>query len=141
MSSPLEHLAAGGVTVGDFSNRNIGKTQKGKDVSDATEQSLVELLGSIELSQPATDGGESAFAVEELQFRVIEKLMTFLAANASILPSKETLLAALSRAIDAAFLAINKPLIASLLKPIVKARLLEMAGSLYDSILNPRIEV
>jgi hypothetical protein len=59
------------------------------------------------------------------------------------MPSKEIVLDALSKAIDLAFTALGRPVIANLLKPIVKQQILNAAGAMYDSIFaaEPRTEV
>lgn len=80
----------------------------------------------------------SAMLTAEIQFRILARVLEFLSANAAMLPSKQVLLDALSKAIDAAFTALNKPLISALLKPAVKAQLLAIVGDFYDRIVTPK---
>jgi len=85
-----------------------------------------------------TSDAVSAMLTAEIQFRILARVLEFLSANASMLPSKQVLLDSLSKAIDAAFTALNKPLISALLKPAVKAQLLAIVGDFYDKIVKPQ---
>ena len=108
------------------------------------------VLEMIQMASPvmaeSTSGGAnamtsdavSAMLTAEIQFRILARVLEFLSANAAMLPSKQVLLDALSKAIDAAFTALNKPLISALLKPAVKAQLLAIVGDFYDKIVTPQ---
>jgi hypothetical protein len=120
--------------------------------SQTCESGLQHRLESVHLVSPmmATDATvatamTSAAVAEmlgrEIQFKILSRVMDFLAANAGSLPTKEVLLASLSKAIDAAFTAANKPLISAILKPIIKAQILTIVGNLYDRIFPPAIVV
>lgn len=85
-----------------------------------------------------TSAAVSEMLTQEIQFRILARVLEFLSANAAMLPSKQVLLDALSKAIDAAFTALNKPLISALLKPAVKAQLLAIVGDFYDRIVTPK---
>jgi len=117
--------------------------------SETCESGLQHRLESVHLVSPmmATDStiatamaSESIAAVitQEIQFRILARVLEFLSANASMLPSKQVLLDSLSKAIDSAFTALNKPLISALLKPVVKAQILAIVGDFYDKIVTPQ---
>lgn len=117
-------------------------------MNDEQIQALAIRLQEIEIAEPVLiDGsnGIAALAAAERQIAgsILARFSQFLADNAASLPSKAAVLDMLSKAIDLAFSALNRPLIASLLKPLVKQAILQAAGNLYDSILNttPTIEV
>jgi len=104
---------------------------------------LVFRLQSIEVAESATESiAAPAFMTRQIQASVLSKFARFLADNADLMPSKEIVLEALSKAIDLAFTAFGRPVIAKLLKPIVKQQILVAASAMYDSIFNsPRTEV
>jgi len=85
-----------------------------------------------------TSDSVSAMLTAEIQFRILARVLEFLSANSAMLPSKQVLLDSLSKAIDAAFIAVNKPLISALLKPVVKAQILAIVGDFYDRIVKPQ---
>jgi hypothetical protein len=97
---------------------------------------------SIEMAEHA-DGDETAMALSTrvLQANIMARVAGFLRDHADFAPSRETFLAAVEKAIDLAFTTLNRPFLASLLKPVVKAQVLAAAGALYDSIFTPAIEV
>lgn len=106
------------------------------------QQSLTYSLASIEIAEPAQDGvSDLTVQIQQIKSSIVAKFMEFMAAHADLAPSKEVVLDMLSKAIDTAFTALNKPFIASILKPIVKAQILVLAGQLYDSIFTPQITV
>lgn len=106
------------------------------------QNELIESLESVSVPECANDDGSGVVtATSVLTGQVLARFAAFLAANAGLAPSKEVVLDMLSKAIDAAFIAINRPFIASLLKPIVKAQILTAAGNLYDSIFSAKTEV
>jgi len=120
--------------------------------AETCESGLQHRLESIHLASPVlaesdgalpsmTSAAVSEMLAQEIQFKILSRVMDFLAANAGLLPSKEVLLASLSKAIDAAFTAANKPLISAILKPIIKAQILTIVGNMYDRIVTPAIEV
>lgn len=101
-------------------------------------------LETITLAEAATESISGAiFSRRQIQASVLSKFARFLADNADLMPSKEIVLDALSKAIDLAFTAIGRPVIANLLKPIIKQQILAAAGAIYDSIFSaePRTEV
>ena len=104
--------------------------------------SHMESIGSIELAVTERHGASMVSATRFLQASVLTKFAAFLAENAEFLPSKETVLGLLSKAIDLAFDTLNRPVIANLLKPLVKQQILVAAGAMYDSIFtSTRTEV
>lgn len=115
---------------------------------DSMQAELISRLSSIEVAEHSVEPGVDSgpFMSRQLVSGIISKFAAFLAANADMMPEKKTVLLMLERAIDAAFTAIGRPILASILKPIVKAQILALASDLYDSVFNPpttepRIEV
>jgi hypothetical protein len=101
-------------------------------------------LETITLAEAATESiAASIFSTRQIQASVLSKFARFLADNADLMPSKEIVLDALSKAIDLAFTALGRPVIANLLKPVVKQQILNAAGAMYDNIFSaePRTEV
>lgn len=84
-----------------------------------------------------TQAAFSDILTSELQFRILARVLDFLSTNIASLPSKQVLLDSLSKAIDAAFTAANKPILSAILKPIIKAQILDIVGKLYDRITTP----
>jgi hypothetical protein len=134
------------------------KSQQRENMLDAEtcESGLTHRLESIHLLSPvltsemgvqaAVVGGMTSAAVsemlaQEVQFKILSRVLDFLAANSGSLPTKEVLLASLSKAIDAVFVSVNKPLISAILKPLIKAQILTIVGNLYDRIVPPAIVV
>jgi len=122
--------------------------------SQTCESGLQHRLEMISMASPVmVDGAPGGVAMQmtsaavadmlgrEIQFKILSRVMDFLAANAGSLPTKEVLLASLSKAIDAVFVAVNKPLISAILKPLIKAQILTIVGNMYDRIVTPAIEV
>lgn len=108
-------------------------------VNESLAQELNAQIATIEFPEAAN---ESLLVTgQRIKGNILSVFAKFLANNASLLPSKEIVLKMLEDAIDLAFTAVNRPLIASIIKPAVKAWILEAAGKLYDSILTPAIEV
>jgi len=106
------------------------------------QDDLVLALESVSVAECANDdGGGLMVATEMLQASVLSRFSQFLADNAAMAPSKESVLEMLSKAIDLAFAAANRPFISTLIKPAVKSAILSAAGNLYDSIFFPRTEV
>lgn len=68
---------------------------------------------------------------------VLSNFAQFLGEYRDLLPPKDAVLAALDRAIDKAFAALDRPFIASLLKPAAKRLILDAADKMYESIVNP----
>lgn len=92
------------------------------------------------------DGAEASVNESVLSARIAGGILgrfgDFLGDNADLLPPKETVLAAVEKAVDLAFAAIGRPFIASLIKPIVMQMILRAAGNMYDAVANPtRTEV
>lgn len=114
----------------------------GNDELNSVVSDLQYRFESIEMAEHA-DGDETAMAVATrvLQANIMARVANFLRDHADFAPSRETFLAAVEKAIDLAFTSLNRPFIAGLLKPIVKAQVLTAAGALYDSIFTPAIEV
>jgi len=117
--------------------------------SQTCEMGLQYRLESIHLTSPVlaesdgalpsiTSSAVTDMLTAEIQFRILARVLEFLSANSAMLPSKQVLLDSLSKAIDAAFTALNKPLISALLKPAVKAQLLAIVGDFYDKIVKPQ---
>jgi hypothetical protein len=115
---------------------------------DSMEKELVNQLQTINVIEASVEPGvdSESFMVRQIKASVLSRFSSFLANNADLMPSKETVLAMLDRAIDVAFAAMGRPVIANLIKPLVKAQILAIAGNLYDSVFNPptaepRVEV
>jgi hypothetical protein len=104
-------------------------------------ESLVDSLSHIEVAEASLMDGSRQFSVEKIQASILSKFLEFISSNAENLPPKEVVLDLLSKAIDLAFTALNRPIIAGLLKPIVKAQILTIAGNFYDSLFTPSIQV
>lgn len=114
---------------------------------DNLVQELAIEFQSIEIAEPQYLEGFATVAGELVERKItasiLAKFAAFLADNADSLPTKDAVLDILSKAIDLAFTALNKPFITSILKPRVKAAILRAAGNLYVSIVSttPAIEV
>lgn len=79
---------------------------------------------------------------QRIQASILAAFAKFLANNAGLLPPKDSVLKMLDTAIDLSFTALKRPLLASIIKPAVKAWILQAAGNLYDSIfVPPAVEV
>lgn len=120
--------------------------------AETCESGLQHRLESIHLASPVlaeldgalpsmTSAAVSEMLAQEVQFKILSRVLDFLAANSGSLPTKEVLLASLSKAIDAVFVSVNKPLISAILKPLIKAQILTIVGNLYDRIVPPAIVV
>lgn len=97
---------------------------------------------SIQMAEPSdADEATMMLSTRVLQANIMSRVASFLRDHADFAPSRETFLAAVEKAIDLAFTSLNRPFLASLLKPVVKAQVLTAAGALYDSIFTPAIEV
>lgn len=87
---------------------------------------------------------DAVAAAARMKAGILAKFAEFLGDNLDLLPPKETVLNALDQAVDMAFTALGRPVIARLLKPAVKSVIREAASRMYDSIvdgLDPRTEV
>jgi len=107
---------------------------------DERIQELARHLRTIEIADPAlfslsSDARNVVYV--NLVGNILARFAQFLAEHAESLPSKAYCLDLLAKAIDLAFDKLNRPIIANLLKPIVKQTILDAAGRLYDSIVNP----
>ena len=104
-------------------------------------EELTRRLATLE-DPPAMYGsyGYSARADDALaasiQAGILARFLEMIQANAAYLPSKEVVLAALEKAIDAALVASGRPILAGLLGPALKRQILGIAGDLYDRLLG-----
>lgn len=98
---------------------------------------LVSTLSTLEIAEESLIDSSLSFSIEKLQAGILSKFLQFVSQNAEFLPEKEVVLDMLSKAIDLAFTALNKPIIANILKPFVKKQILDIASKLYDSLLSP----
>lgn len=105
-------------------------------------------FAEIEFPEAATEGDDAVEFQKLAASEILSKVASFLGEFSEFLPSRETFLAAVEKAIDLAFAASPRPFLTNLLKPAAKVFILDAAGSLYDSIANigtespePRTEV
>lgn len=75
-------------------------------------------------------------AAASIQAGILARFLEMIQENAAYLPSKEVVLAALEKAIDAALVASGRPILAGLLGPALKRQILGIAGDLYDRLLG-----
>lgn len=119
-----------------------------------TETQASELLQSqfesLQFAEASFVDGTAGLAQLEraASSQVLAKVAEFLGEFSEFLPSKETFLAAVSKAIDLAFAASPRPFLTNLIKPAVKVLILDAAGAMYDSLAKigteqpePRTEV
>ena len=104
-------------------------------------QDLTARLSTIEDPEVSYGSyGYSAQADEALatsvRASILARFLDFIRDNADHLPSKDVVLAALEKAIDAALIASGRPILAGLLGPALKRQILGIAGDLYDRLLG-----
>ena len=105
------------------------------------EDKIADRLCLVSHPEPSGEGPLSDVfvnaATARIKASVLSNFAEFLGDYSDLLPPKDAVLAALERAIDKAFDALNRPFIASLLKPAAKRLILDAADKLYESIINP----
>ena len=104
-------------------------------------EDLTARLATLEDPPPMYgSGGVSAqadrLAGVTIQAGILARFLEMIQANAAYLPSKEVVLAALEKAIDALLLASGRPILVGFLGPALKRKILDEAGRLYDMLLG-----
>ena len=99
-------------------------------------------LGIIGIEDPATEKNGEAMVnapavIARLSGNILAVIAKFLADNAEFLPSKETVIKAANKAIDAALDQIGRPWLAALIGPAVKGTISRAVDALYDAIVPP----
>ena len=100
-------------------------------------------LGFIHIEDPAIDDDgteamvDSSAVVARMAGNILSVVAQFLKDNAEFLPSKQTVVRAANKAIDAALDQIGRPWLAALIGPIVKAKISLAIEALYDAIVPP----
>ena len=89
------------------------------------------MYGSVGVSAQA-----DLVAAASIQAGILARFLEMIQANAAYLPSKEVVLAALEKAIDALLLASGRPILVGLLGPALKRKILDEASRLYDMLLG-----
>ena len=115
-------------------------------IQQQIEESLY--LGFIEIEDPAIDDEEMPEAmvnapvvIARLSGSILAVIAKFLGDNAEFLPSKDTVIAAANKAIDAALDQIGRPWLSALIGPAVKKLIINGVDALYDVILPPVTKV
>ena len=109
----------------------------------AQEAELAVQVLSIRLPDVVFTGDDSAIGAltTKIKASILSEFAKWLARNSDLLPPKETVLAFLDSAIDRAITAIDLPVWAKLITPVVKKAILIAAEKLYDSLVNPAPQV
>ena len=100
-------------------------------------------LGIIGIEDPAIRHNETQAMVDapaviaRFSGNILAVIAEFLAENAEFLPSKETVISAANKAIDAALDQIGRPWLAALIGPAVKGTISRAVEALYDAIVPP----
>ena len=89
------------------------------------------MYGSVGVSAQA-----DLVSAASIQAGILARFLDLIRANAAYLPSKDVVLAALEKAIDALLLASGRPILVGLLGPALKRKILDEASRLYDMLLG-----
>ena len=111
-------------------------------MQDVLTQSLTDKLQAMAVSESAIEGilsqQQEAVAAQTLKLAIFGNLLQTLSDLAGEFFTKEMVLAALEKAIEA--LLISRPILGRIIGPSLKKLILEQAGRLYDEFFD-RVEV